>query len=695
MAHSLQPHRRGLLLAALMLLVVIGWLAVFGVTLWSLHDKALDDGFADARMHARNVEDHLTKTLQVIELGADSLPPDGGHASTGTLNQSLAVMLRPSPFLRSLSLLNPDGRVIASSDPRNVGLPINLHGFYPEAGLDWPQLRIGTPWHGRDLGDARPCAGEPAPPSAPGFIPVMRPVELKDQPGWWLAALNPDDFINHFSELLPVDEGRVQLLRYDGMLLLSSHPDDIPGRSDQAGQVPNRLEQQEFGDFEQRLSDGTQTLTAYRASSRFPVVIAVHLDRKYILGQWLADVRGLSMIVLPILAALSVATLLFWRRHQRLEQQRAELERQRRLTSSVFDASSDAIMLTTPSGEILSTNPAFEHMTGYSGDEVRGRNPRLLASGQHDAAFYRALWNAVIETGHWQGEIIDRRKDGSLYTGLLTINAVRDDAGRIQHCVGVTSDMTERKRYEAELLAAKERAEAAALAKTTFLATMSHELRTPMNGILGMTDILLRSELNDKQRRQIGIVKSSAESLLTILADILDYSRIEAHGITLKPSPFDPVETIQVVLALFAPHADKKSLTLRAETLEPPPGMIVADPVRFRQILTNLVSNAIKFTHDGGISVRVWSEPANSDHEHAMLVVTVMDTGIGIPSALHESIFDAFVQVDGSHSRSYGGTGLGLAISRRLAETMGGTLGVASTPGLGSCFTLRIRVIRA
>ena len=691
MPNSVQPPRHGLLLAALILLM-LGWLAVFGVTLWGLHDKALTDGFADARMHARNIEDHLTKTLQVIDLGADSLPPADDRAHPATLDQSLATMLRPSPFLRSLSLLKPDGRVTASSNPRNVGLPISLHGFYPEAGLDWPQLRIGQPWQGRDLASAQPSHGESAPSGAAGFIPVMRPVEVNGQPGWWLAALNPDDFINYFTQLLPVDEGRVQLLRYDGMLLLSSRPEDIPGRQDQAGEVPNRLEQQEFGDFEQQLPDGTPVLTAYRASSRFPAVIAVHLDRRHILGHWLADVRRLSMIVLPILAALSVATLLFWRRHRRLEQQRAELERQRRLTSSVFDASTDAIMLTTPAGEILSVNPAFERMTGYTAAEVRGRNPRLLAAGQHGTAFYGDLWNAVIETGHWQGEIVNRRKDDSVYTGLLTINAVLDDAGQCQHYVGVTSDISERKRHESELLAAKEHAETAVLAKTIFLATMSHELRTPMNGILGMTDILLRSELNDKQRRQLGIVKSSAESLLTILADILDYSRIEAHGISLRPSPFDRVETILSVLALFTPNADKKALRLREEPVDLPLGMIVADPVRFRQILTNLLSNAIKFTHDGEISVRAWSEAAASDDENTTLVVTVTDTGIGIPDTLHENIFDAFVQVDGSHSRSYGGTGLGLAISRRLAETMGGTLSVASAPGKGSRFTLRIRV---
>jgi PAS domain-containing protein len=286
--------------------------------------------------------------------------------------------------------------VIASSDARNLGLRIDLDGFYPDASLDGTPPRIGRPWVGRDLANATPSTGEPPPPRASSFVPVMHRFTFDDAPYWWLAALNPDDFIDHFSQLLPIEEGHVQLLRYDGLLLLSTSPDDIPGRSRSAGEVPAWLERQELGELEQTLAENRRVLTAYRASSRYPAVIAVHLDRRYIQAQWLGEVRRLSMIVVPILAALSVAILLLWLRRRRLEQQRAELERQRRLTSSVFEASSDAIMLTTPSGEILSTNPAFERMTGYSGAVALGRNPRFLSSGLHDQTFYRDLWDAVI-----------------------------------------------------------------------------------------------------------------------------------------------------------------------------------------------------------------------------------------------------------------------------------------------------------
>ncbi|MCK7575842.1 MAG: ATP-binding protein [Chromatiales bacterium] len=688
MSHG-EVQRRGLLLAALTLLAS-GWLAAFGITLWGLHDKATADGFAAARMHARHFEDYLTKTLQVIDLSVGNLPPGEDLMDDRALATHLSGLLRPSPFLRSLSILMPDGRVIASSDVRNLGREIDLRGFYPEIGLTGMQLRIGRPWLGRDLAGAAPSTGEPPPPRSSSLVPIMRRFVLAGETYWWLAALNPDDFIHHFSQLLPIREGQIQLLRYDGLLLLSSAPEDIPGRTDQAGEVPARLERQELGELVQTLADGRHVLTAYRASSRYPVVIAVHLDLGHIQTQWLREMGRLSMIVVPILGALSVTILLLWLRRQRLAQQRAELERQRQLTSSVFEASSDAIMLTTPSGEILSTNPAFERMTGYSSAEALGRNPRLLSSGLHDRTFYRTLWDTVVTRGHWRGEIVNRRRDGKFYTAILTIDAVRDAQGELQHYVGVTSDITERKRHEAELLAAKERAETAARAKTTFLSTMSHELHTPMHGILGMTELLLESDLNERQRRQLDTVKRSADSLLAILADILDYTRMDAEDVQLQPGPCDPLQVIGEVMTLFAPQAEKKGLRLVLDSSVPAPGTVIADRQSLRQILAKLTSNAVKFTHEGEIvlSARLETDAAG----RGRLAVRVADTGIGIPGELHASIFEPFVQADGSHTRRYGGTGLGLAIARRLAEAMSGTLELESTPDQGSRFTLRIPI---
>ncbi|HEX6735597.1 MAG TPA: ATP-binding protein, partial [Azonexus sp.] len=684
-------NRRATFVAVLALLVV-AWLSALLFTGWRLREDALGNAFVGANTHARNFEEHLTQTLQVIDLTAASIDPGGEEIDPQELSRRLTVALRPAAFLRSISLLDAGGRVVASSNAANVGLLVELADFFPLAPAESTQLRIGEPWAGRDLADGRAGSpGHPLAPDATAYVPVMRRIIGGEQPLWVVGTLNPDYFINHFLQLLPPGQGHVQVLRYDDRLLFSSAADEAPGASGRAGLVGERLKQQDFGQLAQELPDGQAVMTAYRGSSQFPVLVAVHLDRQYALAGWRTDIQRLSAVVLPILAALTMAGGLLWRRQRRYARQQAEMEHQRRLAASVFAASTNAVILTTPAGDIISTNPAFERITGYGSAEVLGRNPRLLSSGMQDRQYYREMWDTLILTGHWQGEIINRRKDGELYTSLLTINAVRDEAGQLTHYVSVATDITERKRYETELLAAKERAEAAVLAKTTFLATMSHELRTPMNGVLGMTELLLRSQLDERQRRQLGIVKGSAEALLSLLNEILDYSRIEAQGVMVEMSPFDPAALVHDIVGLFAPHAEAKALQLTEHLAPGLPQQLLGDAIHLRQILTNLVANAVKFTRSGRIIVKAWTEPA--DAGRLAFCLAVSDTGIGIPADKLELIFQAFTQADGSHSRSYGGTGLGLAICRRLAAAMQGTLGVVSAPGQGSCFTLKVPLL--
>ncbi len=680
--------RRGATLIVVILLIV-AWLSALSFTAWRLRQDALANAAVAASMHARNFTEHLTQTLQVIDLTAASLDPGGEHIDPQELSRRLSVALRPAAFLRSISLIDASGTVVASSNPDNIGLTLAFSGFFPPAPAESTQLRIGVPWAGRDLKDGAISTPErPLAPEAAAFIPVMRRIIGGEQALWVVATINPEYFINHFLQLLPSGQGSAQILRYDDRLLLSSGLSDAPGANGRAGRVPELLPQQDFGHLEQQLADGRQVLTAYRGSSQFPVLLAVHLDRQHILAGWRADIQRLSAVVLPILAALTLASVLLWRRQRRYAEQQAELANQRQLAASVFEASTNAVTLTTPAGHIISVNPAFETINGYRADEVLGRNPRLLSSGMHGAEFYRELWQTLIATGHWQGEIVNRRRDGELYTGLLTINAVRDEEGRLTHYVGVTTDISARKRAESELLVAKERAEAAVLAKTTFLATMSHELRTPMNGVLGMTELLLRSELSDKQRRQLSIVKGSAEALLTLLNEILDYSKIEAQGVSVEISPYDPAALVGDIVGLFAPHAEAKGLRLVEEISPDLPRQLLGDAIHLRQILTNLVNNAVKFTRAGQIAVRAWPEAAADGSRQFCLAVR--DTGIGIPLDKQEVIFSAFTQADGSFSRSHGGTGLGLAICRRLTQAMHGTLELVSTPGKGSCFTLKL-----
>ncbi|MDH5193903.1 MAG: ATP-binding protein [Nitrospira sp.] len=281
-----------------------------------------------------------------------------------------------------------------------------------------------------------------------------------------------------------------------------------------------------------------------------------------------------------------------------------------------------------------------------------------------------------------------RHKDGS-YRWILTRGTSIKNAGELSaRMVGINIDVTDRKLVEEALRQAKEAAEAASLAKSQFLANMSHEIRTPMNGVLGLAELLLRCPLNEKERHLTQAIHQSGSALLSIINDILDFSKIEAGKLRLETIPFEVRRTIEEAVAVSSPTAEQKGLSLSCHIDPRTPPYVIGDPIRLRQIIVNLVSNAVKFTERGTITVR--AEPQGVSEGQYGLSVSVTDTGIGISRDAQAHIFGAFSQADGSTTRKYGGTGLGLAIVKQLVTLMGGVVELKSRPGEGTCFRFTV-----
>jgi PAS domain S-box-containing protein len=378
------------------------------------------------------------------------------------------------------------------------------------------------------------------------------------------------------------------------------------------------------------------------------------------------------------------------------ERRKAESEN-RKLTRAI-EQSPISVVITDRNGTIEYINPYFSTITGYSAEEARGANPRILKSGETPNEDYARLWQTISSGKVWQGELRNRKKNGELFWESATISPITDQTGAITHYIAVKEDITERKKADEMLRFAHKELELtnlelkeASLAKSQFLANMSHEIRTPLNAIIGMTGLLLETRLDPEQRDFADTVRTSGEVLLALINDILDFSKIEALKMELETQSFDLRRCIEEALDLLAPAASKKTLDLAYMMGNGLPEFFIGDVTRLRQVFVNLVSNAIKFTETGEVVISASGQIR--ENNWYQLHFAVRDTGIGIPPDRLDRLFRSFSQVDTSTTRKYGGTGLGLAISKRLSELMGGSMWVESTgiPGEGSTFHFTIQ----
>lgn len=379
---------------------------------------------------------------------------------------------------------------------------------------------------------------------------------------------------------------------------------------------------------------------------------------------------------------------------ERIRIRTAELWQTEERFRRAFDDAATGMALVAPDGRFLRVNRVLGDLVGYSETELLASTFQAITHPADLGADVEHLQKALRgEINTYQMEKRYLHKNGQTVWVLLSVSLVRDAAGDPVHFVSQIQDITARKRGEEALRSATAAAEAASRAKSEFLANMSHEIRTPMNGILGMTDLILETDLSPEQRESIGLVKSSADALLTVINDILDFSKIEAGKLDLDPLPFSVRDTVGDMLKTLAVRAHAKGLELACDIHRDVPDLLTGDSHRLRQVLTNLVGNAIKFTESGEVVVRCQRviEPGTT----IRLQFCVADTGIGIAPDKLRAVFEPFTQADGSTTRKYGGTGLGLTICQRLVELMGGRIWAESEPGKGSTFFFEVCLERA
>ncbi|MBO9473117.1 response regulator [Shimia sp. R10_1] len=420
--------------------------------------------------------------------------------------------------------------------------------------------------------------------------------------------------------------------------------------------------------------------------------------------QLLFDMAATGMVVYAMLPFVGYVTK---GRFRDLKQKRRQIEqalalakanasllaqqRETRRLASIPENAAEGVLMLDKEVRILWANPAFTKRTGYTLDEVLGKRPgEFLYGPESDDTVQKKLSDTVLTGESAQTVNLNYTKSGKPFWVESNAAPVFDEDGQLEVYVSIERDITEQKNYETDMAEAKRAAEIGEKAKTIFLANMSHEIRTPMNGIIGMADLLADSDLGPEDALYVQTIRHSSEALLTIINDILDYSKLQDGSVTINPTRFELPTFIQEISTLLGPQAGAKDLALNVNIQEGLPQYLLGDHGRLRQILLNVIGNAIKFTEFGSVDVDVACREGGGG-----LTIQVRDTGMGISSDRLSHIFEQFEQADAETTRQFGGTGLGLAISRQLARMMGGDVTATSTLGLGSCFTIDVNILKA
>jgi two-component system, sensor histidine kinase and response regulator len=673
------------------LIVAVSAFAIFD--LWRDYHHTIADAQRNADNIAHILAEHGAQTVKradvTLQNAAIDIEPhiDADFPDRDAIRGQLRAVLQSDATIRAIVIVDAQGNDVGSTSDagRSPNLSSRNYFIYHRQSYD-PKVRVGAPVRSLATGQ--------------WFLSVSRRLNRTDGGfgGVAIAAVNPDYFQELYDTLNLGRSAEMGLMMHDGLLVVRSPRDDSligRNRADLAAFDTNRkLGLTSVGEsFEAQ--DGIQRIYSIAPVTGMPLSTYVGFAIDDILQEWRAGVRLYAGLLLAIAMGIAGFAVLLIRKIAQLQQSELSLRDSQERYDDLVSNIPGLVFQRREEADGTSTYPwisaGARELFGYEGAELMA-DPDKFRNTMHpeERAGHRAVLaasRASMERFVWEGRCVTKSGD---IKWIQSIGKPRAGTGGVVVWDGLEIDITERKKAEAELHAAKESAEQASRAKSQFLANMSHEIRTPMNGIIGMNGLLLDTRLDATQLRYAGAVRDSAESLLAIINDILDVAKLEAGRVEIERIDFEMTELFESVNELLAPKAHEKGLEL---ILDIDPAVARAargDPTRLRQVLLNLVVNAIKFTQRGMVSVRAMPDVL-LDNGFG-LRIEVRDTGIGLSEAARENLFNKFAQADESISRRYGGTGLGLAICKQLVELMGGTIGVESEPGQGSTFWFTVRL---
>jgi signal transduction histidine kinase/AmiR/NasT family two-component response regulator len=641
--------------------------------------------------YSESAEAAVNRTLLSVDLalaGVSELLHPAFNAA-GRVNEAEAERLLSALNDRNLSishLLVLDGlrQPVAASSRQALALAdrLPLALFEQSLSASPAQLRIGLP-EGPSGRPALGLNGEPA-------LLMARAAALQDGRAVVVLAEVPAAVLEQVITPGADTSDKTATLEDEfGRLLLA-----VPRQNALLGRVRTGLDQAAPGQIlrgEHRLS-GEPALWVLRNSSYRSVHVTASIAEARVLTRGARERQVLAVGAALFMLCTAAAAALFYSQLVRMARARGNLLQSQRMLDQALGSMGDGFLLCDREDRVVLWNDRYVELFPWLRGRLRRGMP-FVELAEMSAAQVKAQ-GTPADRQAWVQWRMDQHRGGDhtwghaqgLSTPVHTVERRMPDGGM----VGVYRDVAESERRLAE---AKIAAEAANAAKSRFLAAMSHELRTPLNAVLGMNGLLLGTPLNAEQRRHTELMRQSGQMLLAVINDILDVSMIEAGRMTLESLPFDPRATLQEAVVLLQVRAQAKQLALDFEAAEPLPAALVGDASRLRQVLFNLVGNALKFTEQGGVTVRAGGrEQAGGRFE---LTVTVSDTGIGIPAEVLPRLFERFTQGDSTTARRYGGSGLGLAISREIIELMGGRIAARNRPAGGSEFSFTLSLARA